>query len=144
MRQMKAAIRFTVNVVEENGHYWAEVAEMPGCFVSGRSEEEIRGLLPEAMLCQLPVGDAEVTVGEAEGRDLAAVGASPGTGRVVAGHPTRGAAVAPSVARRVVDHPSRPARGDAGRCVPATGPGDTGAGVAGQVVPIGGRRRPRR
>jgi hypothetical protein len=49
MRQVKAELHFTVNIDEEDGCYWAEVVEIPGCFVWGRSMEEIRAGLTEAM-----------------------------------------------------------------------------------------------
>lgn len=49
MRQVKAELHFTVNIDEEDGSYWAEIVEIPGCFVWGRSMEEIRDGLTEAV-----------------------------------------------------------------------------------------------
>lgn len=49
MRQVKAELHFTVNIDEEDGCYWAEIVEIPGCYVWGRSMEEIRAGLTEAM-----------------------------------------------------------------------------------------------
>ena len=41
---------FTLHVhAEEDGTLWAEVLEMPGCFVSGTSLDEIRNALVEAI-----------------------------------------------------------------------------------------------
>jgi predicted RNase H-like HicB family nuclease len=34
---------------EEDGSYWAEVKELPGCFASGRDLEEIKQALVEAI-----------------------------------------------------------------------------------------------
>ncbi|MGH9092669.1 MAG: type II toxin-antitoxin system HicB family antitoxin [Acidimicrobiales bacterium] len=49
MRQVKAELHYTVNIDEEDGCYWAEIVELPGCFVWGRSMEEIRAGLSEAV-----------------------------------------------------------------------------------------------
>ena len=49
MRQVKAELHFTVNIDEEDGCYWAEIVELPGCFVWGRSMDEIRAGLSEAV-----------------------------------------------------------------------------------------------
>lgn len=40
---------FTLQVHLEDGHYWAEVAELPGCFASGRDLDELRDALAEAI-----------------------------------------------------------------------------------------------
>jgi predicted RNase H-like HicB family nuclease len=40
---------FKVKVHSEDGGYWAEVEEMPGCFVSGDTIDEIKEALAEAM-----------------------------------------------------------------------------------------------
>ena len=39
----------TVRVHEENGSYWAEVVELPGCFASGTTLDELRAALDEAV-----------------------------------------------------------------------------------------------
>ena len=39
----------TVEVREERPGYWARVVELPGCFASGRSLEELREGLEEAI-----------------------------------------------------------------------------------------------
>jgi predicted RNase H-like HicB family nuclease len=41
---------------EDDGSYWAEVQELPGCFASGFSLEELREALFEAMQLWLPDG----------------------------------------------------------------------------------------
>ena len=39
----------TVTVHREGGSLWSEVAELPGCFASGRTLEELREALAEAV-----------------------------------------------------------------------------------------------
>jgi predicted RNase H-like HicB family nuclease len=52
-----AQIVFHVSVNEEaDGSYWAEVKELPGCFASGFSIEELQEALLEAMQMCLPEG----------------------------------------------------------------------------------------
>jgi predicted RNase H-like HicB family nuclease len=52
-----AQITFHVSVNEEDdGSYWAEVKELPGCFASGFSIEELQEALLEAMQMCLPEG----------------------------------------------------------------------------------------
>lgn len=42
----------TIRVHHEGDRYWAEVAELPGCFASGTSLDELREALEEAVsLC---------------------------------------------------------------------------------------------
>ena len=40
---------FRVLVHEEDDSYWAEVAELPGCFASGRNLDELREAITEAI-----------------------------------------------------------------------------------------------
>jgi predicted RNase H-like HicB family nuclease len=40
---------FRVLVHEEDGSYWAEVAELPGCFASGQNLDELRDAITEAI-----------------------------------------------------------------------------------------------
>lgn len=40
-------------VHEEDGSYWAEVAELPGCFASGRDLDELRRAVTEAIVLYL-------------------------------------------------------------------------------------------
>jgi predicted RNase H-like HicB family nuclease len=67
MRQVRAEVHFTVNIDEEDGSYWAEVVEIPGCFLWGRSVEEIRAALPQAVECHLSLRDVNVIVHEGDG-----------------------------------------------------------------------------
>jgi len=49
VRQVRAEVHYTVNIDEEDGCYWAEIVEIPGFFVWGRSMGEIRDALAEAI-----------------------------------------------------------------------------------------------
>jgi predicted RNase H-like HicB family nuclease len=52
-----AEIRFNVDIhEEEDGSYWAEVEELPGCFASGFSLEELQEATSEAIQMWLPDG----------------------------------------------------------------------------------------
>ena len=52
-----AKITFHVEVHEEaDGSYWAQVEELPGCFASGFSLQELQEALLEAMQMWLPEG----------------------------------------------------------------------------------------
>ena len=43
-------ITYTVDVHhEDNGSYWAEVRELPGCFASGQTLDELRAALAESI-----------------------------------------------------------------------------------------------
>ena len=45
---------FHAEVHYENGTYWAEVRELPGCFATGDDESELREALDEAIEMCLP------------------------------------------------------------------------------------------
>jgi len=48
-------LEFTANVhAEPDGTYWAEVAELPGCFASGHDLDELKDGLVEAIQMCLP------------------------------------------------------------------------------------------
>ena len=48
--------QYHVLVKEEDGGYWGEVIELPGCFASGRTFEEFKDSLSEAIsLCAPPL-----------------------------------------------------------------------------------------
>ena len=52
-----ARVSFHVLVREEpDGSFWAEVKELPGCFASGFSLEELQEAVIEAMQMSLPDG----------------------------------------------------------------------------------------
>ncbi len=48
-----------VNVHHEDGSYWAEVAELPGCFASGDTVAELIESVEEAVALYLAPPDAE-------------------------------------------------------------------------------------
>jgi predicted RNase H-like HicB family nuclease len=54
--------RFTVIVHHEEGQLWAEVAELPGCFATGDTMDELGASLSEALAMCLPA--ARVELGE--------------------------------------------------------------------------------
>jgi len=56
---------------ETDGSFWAEVKELPGCFASGFSVEELQDALFEAIQMSLPDG---IELGEPEWQPIQAVG----------------------------------------------------------------------
>lgn len=52
---------FRVLVHEEDGSYWAEVADLPGCFASGRNLDELREAVVEAITLYV-AGDGDMAV----------------------------------------------------------------------------------
>ena len=67
-----ARISFHALVREEaDGSLWAEVKELPGCFASGFSVDELQGALLEAIQMSLPEG---VELGEPEWGPMHPVG----------------------------------------------------------------------
>jgi predicted RNase H-like HicB family nuclease len=48
---------------EAEGGYWAEVAELPGCFTQGRTLDELYHNLTEAIACHLDLDRGVVRVG---------------------------------------------------------------------------------
>lgn len=40
---------FTARIHSEDGSYWAEIEELPGCFASGETLEELQEALEEAV-----------------------------------------------------------------------------------------------
>lgn len=57
---------FMLTVHDEGDHYWAEVADLPGCFASGRDLAELKEALAEAIGLYL---DRAVALGEFEPAD---------------------------------------------------------------------------
>jgi predicted RNase H-like HicB family nuclease len=52
-----ARIKFTVMIThEDDGSYWASVEELPGCFASGHTFDELQEALSEAIQMCLPEG----------------------------------------------------------------------------------------
>lgn len=61
-----------VDVHHEDGSYWAEVQELPGCFASGDTIAELIGSVEEAVALYLapPEGEAPPVTIELAGFDL--------------------------------------------------------------------------
>ena len=59
-------VEFHATVRQEDGSYWAEVDELPGCFASGRSLDELREAVTEAIALYL----ADDTSGAATAEDF--------------------------------------------------------------------------
>ncbi len=63
-------MELTVVVSQDRTGFWSEVAELPGCFASGRTLGELREALAEAVglyLWDLPAvaaGESELALGE--------------------------------------------------------------------------------
>jgi predicted RNase H-like HicB family nuclease len=49
MRVVAHAMEYTAQVHHEDGMYWAEVDELPGCFASGETLDELGEALAEAI-----------------------------------------------------------------------------------------------
>ncbi len=54
-------MRFTILIHHDGPQYWSEIAELPGCFASGRTLTELRDALGEAVGLYLWDEPAEVT-----------------------------------------------------------------------------------
>jgi predicted RNase H-like HicB family nuclease len=48
---------------EEEGGYWAEVPDLPGCFTQGSTLDEVYRNLTEAIACHLDIEESQVRVG---------------------------------------------------------------------------------
>lgn len=46
-------MELTVNVHEEDGMFWAQVEELPGCFASGKDEAELLEAIKESVALYL-------------------------------------------------------------------------------------------
>jgi predicted RNase H-like HicB family nuclease len=65
-------VEYRVIVHQEDGSYWGEVPELPGCFASGATLDELREAVEEAIALCRPGNDAgssaspagHMTVGE--------------------------------------------------------------------------------
>ena len=53
-------LRYQVRVHDEDGSLWAEVLDLPGCFASGDTEDELREALDEAISLYLSDRDHAV------------------------------------------------------------------------------------
>jgi predicted RNase H-like HicB family nuclease len=54
-------MRFKVFIHHDGTEYWSEIAELPGCFASGRTLSELREAIGEAVGLYLWDEPAEVT-----------------------------------------------------------------------------------
>ncbi len=61
-------MELTATVREEEGSYWAEIQELPGCFASGHTLDELKEALEEAVSMYL--GDEESPAGAAASRSM--------------------------------------------------------------------------
>jgi predicted RNase H-like HicB family nuclease len=52
--------------VDDDGSYWAEVKELPGCFASGRTLDELKEALFEAIEMCLPDAEPRLPNGAAD------------------------------------------------------------------------------
>ena len=59
---------FRVFVHDENDAYWAEVEELPGCFASGRTLDELREAVVEAITLYLADGESGISTPPASTR----------------------------------------------------------------------------
>jgi predicted RNase H-like HicB family nuclease len=50
---------YRVFVHEEDGAYWAEVEDLPGCFASGKDLDELRDAVVEAITLYLSRGPSD-------------------------------------------------------------------------------------
>ena len=58
-------VEYIARVHEEEGSLWAEILDLPGCFASGESLDELREALEEAVMLYV---DSRATVAPVEGR----------------------------------------------------------------------------
>lgn len=58
--------RFAATVHREDGSYWAEVPELPGCFASGETIGELRDAIEEAVALYLADGDSPAPLVDVE------------------------------------------------------------------------------
>jgi predicted RNase H-like HicB family nuclease len=70
-----STIEYIVKVHEEDGSYWAEVLDLPGCFASGRTLDELREALGETIGLYL----SDQTEGDEGDRPAGVIAASTGS-----------------------------------------------------------------
>lgn len=66
---MSDIVTYQIEVNYEDGSYWAEVKDLPGCFASGDSPEELNAALAEAIGIYLSKPGMTVTVSNLEPED---------------------------------------------------------------------------
>lgn len=60
--EAETTLSCAVHIHPEDDHLWAEVEELPGCFASGRNEEELEEALIEAIELYLSTDQSRVQV----------------------------------------------------------------------------------
>jgi predicted RNase H-like HicB family nuclease len=63
MSQTAGARTYKAVVHAEDGGYWAEVPELPGCFTQGDTLDEVYHNLTEAIACHLGEDQVQVRIG---------------------------------------------------------------------------------
>lgn len=76
-------MEFHAIVHEEDGSYWAEVQELPGCFASGKDLNELQDALIEAIGMCLTEGDHKRILAEAQRPAMRIGGITVATGPLV-------------------------------------------------------------
>jgi predicted RNase H-like HicB family nuclease len=68
-------MEFQALIHEEDGKYWAEVRELPGCFASGKDLDELSEALIEAINMCITPADRRQFQGRSEGDQSMRIGA---------------------------------------------------------------------
>lgn len=68
-------MEFHATVHEEDGSYWAEVEELPGCFASGKDLNELQEALIEAIGMCLTEAERGQMLADAQSRQSMRIGA---------------------------------------------------------------------
>lgn len=76
-------MEFHATVHEEDGSYWAEVQELPGCFASGKDLNELQEALIEAIGMCLTETEHEQARAEVTPRQMRVGGITVATGPLV-------------------------------------------------------------
>lgn len=63
---MSNVVTYQVEVHYEDGSYWAEVKDLPGCFASGQDEDELNDAIAEAIGIYLSTPGTTVTATRAD------------------------------------------------------------------------------
>jgi hypothetical protein len=130
MRQVRAEVHYTVNIDEEDGCFWAEIVEIPGFFVWGRSMGEIRDALAEAIQTTAHSNAPQVVL-----RDLKSLG---GAAAALSARPASARFGRPDPSR-MVDHPVLSAMPKA-PIAPDSGAEADDDGPLAELVVLAGRR----
>lgn len=62
VKMSEALVTYQINQHYEEGSYWAEVIDLPGCFASGETLEELQDALAEAIGIYLSTPGTTVTL----------------------------------------------------------------------------------